>query len=797
MLRNLPLQRRLMSIMLLTSGAVLILTCAGFLGYEFFTFRKIMVRELSTIAAIIANNSTAALAFDDRPGAREILGALKAEPHIAAAGLYDARGGLFSTYPEDLPPEAFPASPRADGFAFEPAFLAGFHPVIQNGVRQGTLYVKSDLKAVGARFRTYGMVAALVAAVASLLAYLLSRTLQGQITAPVLTLAETARSVSEKRDYTVRARKHGAGEMALLTDAFNQMLDRIQEQLARLELLNRITRAIGERLDLASIFQVMVRTLEDNLPLDFVCVCLYKVEVKAGIDAISGRLTVTTVGFKTGGLAAELGLGVGAKLPVDGSGLALCVQGQVVYDPDISGNGHPFPMRLGEKGLRSLFLAPLVVEGKVTGVLLAARREADGFSGLDRDFLRQLSEQAALATHQADLYGALQKAYDDLRQSQQAIMQQERLRALGQLASGIAHDINNAISPVSLYVEALLEKEPGLSPRGRDNLRTIARAIEDVAETVARMREFSRQRESLQALSPVQLNRAVHQVMDLTRVRWTDMAQQKGTVFNVRADLSPDLPEVMGVESEIREALTNLFLNAFDAMPEGGTLTLRTRKDRDGRIILEVSDTGVGMDEETRRRCLEPFYTTKGERGTGLGLAMVFAMVERHDADLEIDSAPGKGATMRLVFPASSAAPPEPAKPIRHAVPAGRMRILVVDDDPLVAKVLQDTMQIDGHQVMTADGGQAGIQAFKAALESGDTFDVVMTDLGMPYVDGSKVAASIKELSPATPVVLLTGWGQRLQAENEVPPHVDRLLSKPPKLADLRETLAGLVPARG
>jgi signal transduction histidine kinase/CheY-like chemotaxis protein len=621
-----------------------------------------------------------------------------------------------------------------------------------------------------------------------LLAYLLSRTLQGQITAPVLTLAETARSVSEKRDYSVRARKHGTGELALLTDAFNQMLDRIQEQLARLELLNRITRAIRERLDLPSIFQVMVRTLEDNLPMDFVCVCLY--------DAASDRLSVSSVGLKTGGLAADLGLGSGAKVPVDGSGLALCVKGQVIYDPDISGNGHPFPMRLGDQGLRSLFLAPLVVEGKVTGVLMAARREADAFSGIDRDFLRQLSEQAALATHQADLYGALQKAYDDLRQSQQAIMQQERLRALGQLASGIAHDINNAISPISLYVDALLEKEAGLSPRGRDSLQTIARAIEDVAETVARMREFSRQRESQPTLSPVRLNQAVHQVMDLTRVRWTDMAQQKGLVFNVRADLSQDLPEVMGVESEIREALTNLFLNAFDAMPAGGTLTLRTRKDRDGRILLEVSDTGVGMSEETRRRCLEPFYTTKGERGTGLGLAMVFAMVERHDADLEIDSAPGKGTTMRLVFPASSTVAPEPAQPVRTPVPAGRMRILVVDDDPLVAKVLQDTMQIDGHQVVTADGGQAGIEAFKSALGSGNPFDVVMTDLGMPYMDGSKVAAIIKEVSPSTPVVLLTGWGQRLQAENEIPPHVDKLLSKPPKLADLRETLAGLVLAR-
>lgn len=788
MFRNLPLQKRLMAIMLLTSGAVLVLTCAGFLTYEFLTFRKNTVRQLSTVAAIIADNSTAVLAFDDRQGAKEILSALKAEPHIVAAALYGTDGRLFSTYPDDRPAARFPQAPGEEGFRFGPAMLSGFLPVIQGDSRLGTLYVHSDLKAVTARFRLYGTVAAAVAAVALLLAYVLSRALQRQISTPIIQLAETARAVSENRDYTVRARKYGTGELGVLTDAFNQMLTQIHEQLARMDLLNRITRAIGERLDLSSIFQVMVRTLEDNLPVDVVCVFLY--------DSTSDRLTVSSIGVKTGVLASDLGMSRGARLPVDGSGLALCVKGQVVYEPDISENGHPFPMRLGDKGIRSLFMAPLIVEGKVFGVLMAARREADAFSGLDRDFLRQLSEQAALAAHQAHLYGALQKAYDDLRLSQQAVMQQERLRALGQLASGIAHDINNAISPVALYTESLLENEPNLSPRARDNLRTIAHAIEDVAATVARMREYSRQQEHKVPLKPVQLNRAIQQVIDLTRARWNDMAQQKGLVINIRTDLAKDLPEVMAVEGEIREALTNLFLNAFDAMPDGGTLTLRTRRDRDGRMILEVGDTGLGMSEETRKRCLEPFYTTKGERGTGLGLAMVYGVAERHDADLEIDSAPGMGTTIRLVFPASSAVAPEAPKAASSAIIRHHLRILVVDDDPLVAKVLKDSMQIDGHQVDTADGGQAGILAFHAAARQGSPFDLVMTDLGMPYVDGSKVAAAVKEASPGTPVILLTGWGQRLEAEGDVPSHVDRLLSKPPKLADLREALASLVMAR-
>src|SRR5262249_17961517 len=156
-------------------------------------------------------------------------------------------------------------------------------------------------------------------------------------------------------------------------------------------------------------------------------------------------------------------------------------------------------------------------------------------------------------------------------------------------------------------------------------------------------------------------------------------------------------PTVLGVEGEIREALTNLFLNAFDAMPEGGTLTVRTRSMKGKRVVVEVSDTGTGMDEETRRRCLEPFYTTKGERATGLGLAMVYGMTERHSADLEIESAIGKGTTMRLVFPAAPVSAPEaPSAPRAPAAPL-HLRILVVDDDPLVAKVLRDTLKADGH----------------------------------------------------------------------------------------------------
>jgi signal transduction histidine kinase len=463
-----------------------------------------------------------------------------------------------------------------------------------------------------------------------------------------------------------------------------------------------------------------------------------------------------------------------------------------VYEPDVREVPFPLPRRFAAGGFRSLVLAPLLIESNVFGMLIASRRDADAFTSGDCEFLRQVSEHVALATQQAELYGALQRAYDDLRQSQQTALQQERLRALGQMASGIAHDINNAISPVALYTESLLEREPNLSERTRSYLVTIQRAIEDVAETVARMREFYRPREPQIVLGHIHINRAVRQIIELTRARWSDVAQQRGIMIELRTELADDLPELIGAENEVRDALTNLIFNAVDAMPNGGILTLRTCLMGSQRVCLEVSDTGLGMDEETRRRCLEPFYTTKGERGTGLGLAMVYGMIQRHSAELKIDSELGKGTTMRLIFTLS--APDTAASGVVPVLlpPQSPLRILLVDDDPVLLQSLRETLEGDGHSITAASGGQAGIDAFAVAVASGTPFDAVVTDLGMPYVDGRKVAATVRAVSPKVPIVMLTGWGQRLVADDEVPPHVDRVLNKPPRLAELRVILAEL-----
>ena len=567
--------------------------------------------------------------------------------------------------------------------------------------------------------------------------------------------------------------------------AERQLAERkVHEQLERLNLLQQITRSIGERQDLRSIFQVVVRSLEDQLPIDFSCICLYEPSQHA--------LQVTCVGVRSEALAQSFMMGEQAHIPIDENGLSSCVRGKLVYEADIAEVAFPFPQRLAQGGLRALVMAPLLAENTVFGILIVARRAAHSFTSGECEFLSQLSEHVALAANQAQLYGALQRAYDDLRQTQQSAMQQERLRALGQMASGIAHDINNAISPVALYTESLLETETNLSPQGRHCLEVIERAIDDVAATVARMREFYRQREPQLALSPIDANLVVQQVLDLTRARWSDMPQQRGIVIALRTQLADALPMLPGSVGEIREALTNLVFNAVDAMPDGGTLSVRTSctgaAGEARQVRIEVGDTGIGMDENTRRRCLEPFFTTKGERGTGLGLAMVYGMMERHGASIDIVTAPGQGTAVRLDFPACAAGEGELAPDAAHVVPP-RLRILVVDDDPMVLKSLRDILEIDGHEVVSADGGQAGIDCFQAAYDRHEHFALVITDLGMPHMDGRKVASAVRRCSPATPVIMLTGWGQRLAADSDYPEHVDCVLGKPPRLKELRRAL--------
>ena len=409
-------------------------------------------------------------------------------------------------------------------------------------------------------------------------------------------------------------------------------------------------------------------------------------------------------------------------------------------------------------------------------------------------------EQLRRMYDQVRLTEGAQQAYEELRRTQQVVVQQERLRALGQMASGVAHDINNALSPVSAYTELLAKTIPNLPDNARKYLGHIRSAADDVAHIVGRMREFYRQRSGTEQLEAIDVNRLVAEVAELTRPRWRDDAQRQGISIEVVCKAAPALPALLCDPSELREALINLVFNAVDALPGGGLIELRTfvlpaSAGIDGaqpQISIEVGDNGTGMDEQTRQHCLEPFFTTKAQRGTGLGLSMVYGMMRRHAGLIEIDSAPNRGTTMRLIFPVR-AIPNTATSPAPTPTADGRaLRILCIDDEPKLRDLLADCLGTFGHTVSVAGGGQEGLDMFRSTMEGLDHYEVVITDLGMPDIDGHQVARGVKALKPNTPVIMMTGWGNLMNDAGEKSPVADAVLGKPPKLEELVATLQRL-----
>ena len=409
-------------------------------------------------------------------------------------------------------------------------------------------------------------------------------------------------------------------------------------------------------------------------------------------------------------------------------------------------------------------------------------------------------EQCRSLYDQVRLTEGLQKAYEELRRTQHVVVQQERLRALGQMASGVAHDVNNALSPIVAYSELLLSTLPDLPEVSKHYLQTINQAGGDIAQIVARMREFYRRRSDEEQLTQVNINKVIEEVIELTRPRWRDLSQRQGISINVQCELEPEPSLLHSDAGELREALINLVFNAVDAMPQGGTITFVTRSisgpvseesgTSERQLQVEVKDNGFGMDEKTRQHCLEPFFSTKAQRGgTGLGLAMVYGMIQRHDGTIEIDSSPGRGTCVRLIFPVQE----KPSQTVRGTSPQVKpkrsLHILCIDDDAQVRQLLDDCLTHFNHRVMVASGGEHGMELFRTAMLKNQPYEVVITDLGMPKMDGHQVARTIKAESPNTPIIMMTGWGTIMREEGETASEVDAVIGKPPRMQELNDLL--------
>jgi signal transduction histidine kinase/ActR/RegA family two-component response regulator len=409
-----------------------------------------------------------------------------------------------------------------------------------------------------------------------------------------------------------------------------------------------------------------------------------------------------------------------------------------------------------------------------------------------RTYLENINAMSAAAKAEAEAEGRAESAAAQAEQARRHveelshyIAEQERIReqyaqieklsALGELASGVAHDFNNTLAGILGRAQLLLStKDPEKIEAG---LKLIIKTAKDGAKTIKRIQDFARQRRD-HDFQPVSVDQLLLDVREITRPRWKSRAESEGVHINLELQLVSDEPRVLGDESELREVLVNLVFNAVDAMPQGGTLTLSTRE-ANGSVEIAVADTGEGMSEDVRSRVFDPFFTTKGKAGMGLGLAVSYGIVRRHEGQIEAESEAGRGTTFRLRLPAAkSGAKPESASepPAITLMPQrpGSTRILVVDDEDNVRELLRDILESEGYQVGLASGGR---EALDLLAES--AFDAVFTDLGMQGMSGWELAHAVRESNKTIPLAVITGWGEAVGSGERDAAQVDWVIPKP------------------
>ena len=429
---------------------------------------------------------------------------------------------------------------------------------------------------------------------------------------------------------------------------------------------------------------------------------------------------------------------------------------------------------------------PLVAaEGVVMGVLSLLFGERGDFTDEEKELVRLLADQAAIAIVQAQLYGEAEgrrrqaeEMAENLERSQAQLVKTERLRALGEMAAGVAHDFNNLLSVILGRAELMLRRvrEPAVV---RD-LEAVRRAAQDGADTVRRIQEFTRTRRT-RSFERVDLAAVAREVVELTRPRWEVEAQSRGVRYEFTVEGLA--PPVAGRPEELREVLTNLVTNAVDAMPEGGHCSVRLGAAGEWATV-SVRDTGIGMEEDTRRRVFEPFFTSKGPRGTGLGLAVSWGIVTRHGGTIEVESTPGEGSTFVVRLPVPVALP-DSVTGVTVPPPTHSARVLIIEDEPEVQAVLADMLRDAGYVVTVAKDGSTGLEACEA-----EAMDIVLSDISMPGLSGWDVAARLRSQFPATPIGFVTGWGDQLDPERLTRTGVSFVIAKPFQTLDVLRHVA-------
>jgi PAS domain S-box-containing protein len=576
----------------------------------------------------------------------------------------------------------------------------------------------------------------------SLVGLSISRYLARRIAAPLRNLADGTEALSYG-DTSYRIPIRGSRELAELAQSFNRMMDRVEEKdtesnlfQAELERFNAtLEEQVRERTRALEESEVQYRTLVEHSP-DSILI------VQDGAVRFFSRAFQETFG----------------------------VTAQQVEDPKFRLESLFLPdcqsvvahrLQLWQRG-------KLMSPAMVTAFDSAGRPRELELRGSRIEYLGQSATECLLVD-----MTETQRLREELEDTQ-------RLRSLGELSSGVAHDFNNLLGAILGRIQLLRKR--GFSTDIDTEMAVIEKAAQDGRETVRRIQEFSRTRTD-RPFEPLSIPAIIDDAVEITRGRWKNESERR----NVRVMIAVEcdkVPPILGNATELREVFTNLILNASDAMPQGGTLTLRCFR-RGSEVYAEVEDTGVGMTEEIRRHLFDPFFTTKGNSGTGLGMSVAYGIVSRHDGTIQVDTALGRGTRFTLTFPSSDLVLNEDNGELAEAPrPKRPVRILVIDDEQPIAHLIQDALVVEGHDVDIAVSANEGLE-----LAAVSDYDLILTDLGMPDMSGWEVAARIREQDPDLPVVLVTGWGATIDDDEISRSGIAGIVHKPFEIRDLVETV--------
>ncbi|NOQ43257.1 MAG: response regulator, partial [Dehalococcoidia bacterium] len=566
----------------------------------------------------------------------------------------------------------------------------------------------------------------------------------------------------------------GVANQAAVAIENTRLYQEAKDKADWIDMISRLTRVIGTSLDMSEVYETFTSALRNLVEFDRISIGL--------VDGDSLRFLAVSSKVPTE-------LDIGTTIPLKKSVAAWVIAHKRTNIENDFTQEKQFAVdeiHLRD-GLRSAIRVPLISKGEIFGTLNLTSCHPGAYGEKEQKILEQIAGHVAVAVQNAQLYDGAKRAYeetrrayDELNAAQEYMIRSEKLRALGEMAGGVAHDFNNVLTIILGRAQLAIESVD--DPVLKKSLTAIEQAALDGAATVRSLQEFTRVRKDRIA-DPVNVSHMVMSALQMAEPRLKESREKDGIAIEVSTELNVK-ESVLGDIAELREALINIIFNAVDAMPEGGKLSIKAwREDR--QVVLSIADTGVGMSDETKDNIFDPYFTTKGPSGMGLGLSMAYGIITRHSGDIGVESSPGEGTTFYVRLPLGGEEM-QNGSSSDSLNSAGKAKILLVDDDPNVNEVLELMLSQIGYEVTAVTHGQEAITLFMQGY-----YDLVITDLGMPDVSGWDVAEAVKQKSPETPVVLITGWG--VQVDSAQRDKVDGVIAKPFSRQTLSDEMVRLI----